>query len=212
MSDTATTTVKTPAQAKKEADALARQAEKDQVDAQVAEDQAVLDQAKARQKTAIEAKAKADADLVAALDAIADAQLAEAAAAAENDPATIEEAQAESAKLAFAAIKAHAEADTAAKNKLKADEAVVAAHEKLLDSTVKQASLKPVTDESPWHYCLETGHATDLKHHTRFFQSDDAGCPVCPSCRRQVSAVPADAFGVYPPGILAVHERLTKGV
>lgn len=67
---------------------------------------------------------------------------------------------------------------------------------------------KPVTKSSPWFYCLENSHAPNVIDDERFFQSNDEGCPICPKCDRQVSAVPTSGNGVYPDGILAVAVRL----
>jgi hypothetical protein len=182
--------VKTPAQVKIEADAATRAADKEAADAQVAEDTAVLNDAKAKAKQANDDRLAAEADAEKAIDAAADAP--------------------DDAAKSLAAVTAHNQAIAANQAKASADQAVALARERLAISTAKAEKLAPVSSNSPWHYCLTPGHAPELKHHTRFFQSDDTGCPVCPVCKRQVSAVPADMFGAYPVGILAVAERLAQ--
>jgi hypothetical protein len=63
---------------------------------------------------------------------------------------------------------------------------------------------------SNWQYCLDPKHpgANEVIHVARFFQFDGEGCPVCPACGKQVSAIPAVKDGVYPSGLLAVAARL----
>jgi hypothetical protein len=189
MTDTA---VKTPQQAKIAADAESRAVDKAQADAQVAEDTAVVDAAKAVSKNAHDAKVKADEDAYTAVNAAADST---------GSPE-------EKSVLAMEAIKTHSAAQAATEAVKLADEALVAARDKLALSTAFAAKFSAVSTTSPWFYCLQHTHSGDLKSNLRFFQSDDPGCPVCPQCKVQVSAASVSAFGVYPAGVLAIAERL----
>lgn len=112
------------------------------------------------------------------------------------------------AEAASAAIQAHVDAQLAKSAKADADTKLLEAKQRLAEAVIKAKALEPVTETSPWYYCLETGHAANVIADSRFFQSDDYACPVCPYCKRQVSAIPAVANGVYPSGILAVAARL----
>lgn len=71
---------------------------------------------------------------------------------------------------------------------------------------------------TPNHYCLNTDHHPRLLTEERFFYWDetDPGCPVCPSCNRQVNAqrVGYNAKGQpqIPPGLLALASRIGEPV
>lgn len=82
-------------------------------------------------------------------------------------------------------------------------EAALAAAEEKADA------LEPLGKDAEWHYCLESSHAREVITDDRFFQSDSEKAPICPVCRREVSAVPTTGYGVYPSGILAVAARLS---
>jgi pyruvate/2-oxoglutarate dehydrogenase complex dihydrolipoamide acyltransferase (E2) component len=181
--------VKTPSVAKIEADAKQRATDKAVADAQVAEDSKALQTARSDAKTAAAVQVVAEANALKAIDAAA------------KKPADEE--------LSNAGIKAHLTAVDAAAASEAAVAKVVELEAKLAISIAKADLLKPLAADSPWWYCLETGHAPNVIHDDRFFQSDEDGCPTCPVCKRQVSAVPAANFGVYPSGILAVAARLT---
>jgi hypothetical protein len=211
MTDTATASpaVLTPKQAKIATDAAARKAEKDVADAQVKEDTAVFDAAKAAQKIAFDVKTKADQ---AAFDALAKAS--DITVPPPADPADEAAVTARNAILvantalvtdAVQTQQAAKEAEIALE---KANGDVVRAKDALVASSAIAARLGAVSETSPWHYCLEHTHTGDIKSTSRFFQSDETGCPVCPQCKRQVSAASASGFGVYPPGILTLAERL----
>jgi hypothetical protein len=206
MTDTA---VKTPQQAKIAADAESRAADKARADAQVVEDAAVLDAAKAAATAAHDAKVKAEQAAYDAVNAAADAKAPPAANPADAAAvAAYTAAVAENTVLAQAAIQTHGAAKAAAEVSAKADEALVAARDRWLASVAAADKFKAVSTTSPWYYCLQHTHSGDLKSALRFFQSDDPGCPVCPQCKVQVSAASVSGFGVYPPGIIAVAERL----
>jgi hypothetical protein len=204
--------VQTPKQAKIATDAAARKAEKAAADAQVAEDTAVFEAAKAAQKTAFEVKTKADADAFAALAKASDVAIPPPA-----DPTDTAAVAARNAILVANSIlvsEAVTTQQTAQEAEVvleRANAEVVRAKDALVASTAVAAGLADVSENSPWYYCLEHTHSGDLKSTARFFQSDETGCPVCPQCKRQVSAAPTTGFGVYPPGVLAIHERLTGG-
>ena len=66
------------------------------------------------------------------------------------------------------------------------------------------------TTDTYWWYCLEARHpgANEVISDARFFESKEEGCPTCPKCGRQVTAVPAENKGIYPSSLLALAERL----
>jgi hypothetical protein len=204
--------VKTPKQAKIEADAKAREADKAAADAQVAEDQAAYDIAKTEFQAAHDAQVKADAEAFDALNKAAD--IVEPPPADPTDEKAVEAhtaAVVANAELVSAAVKTAAAAKEAALETEKKSKVLVAAKDKLVASQAAAAALQPINEKTPWYYCLEHGHSAELKSLARFFQSADVGCPVCPTEKRQVTAAAVDGFGVYPPGILAISERLIGG-
>lgn len=48
-----------------------------------------------------------------------------------------------------------------------------------------------------WYFCLDQAHNASLDDPVRLFQHDSAGCPVCPTCEKQVNAVVTEK-GVVP--------------
>jgi hypothetical protein len=71
--------------------------------------------------------------------------------------------------------------------------------------------------QTPTYYCLENSHDPRLLTEARMFYFDvNAGCPVCPVCRRQVSAqlVGYSAKGEpqIPPNLMALAERIGERV
>jgi len=60
---------------------------------------------------------------------------------------------------------------------------------------------------APLYYCLSNDHSWFPKDETRFFGYEGGGCPTCPTCGKQVTAVPVNALGEYP----AVVSNLTGG-
>jgi len=212
MTDTAVAPVQTPKQAKVASDAASRAADKAAADAQVAEDQAAFDAAKAAQATAHDVAVKAEADAFAALSAASDIQVPPAADPTDDAAVAARNAiLASNGNLVSEAVRLDQAAKDAQAALDKANAAVVAAKDKLVASSFIAAGLTATNENSPWYYCLEHTHTGDIKSSSRFFQSDETGCPVCPQCKRQVSAAQADGFGIYPPGILAVADRLAGG-
>jgi hypothetical protein len=208
----ATPAVQTPKQSKIAADAKAREADKAAADAQVAEDQAAYDQAKKDLQAAHDAQVKAEAEAFDALTKAAD--VVEPPPADPTDEAAITARTATvvaNTEIVGLAIKTDAAAKAAQVEVDKAAKVFAVAKERLAASLAAAAALHPINEKTPWYYCLESAHSIDFKSLDRFFQFDGPGCPVCPAEKRQVSAAVADGFGVYPPGVLAISERLTGG-
>jgi hypothetical protein len=71
--------------------------------------------------------------------------------------------------------------------------------------------------QTPTYYCLENSHDPRLLTEARMFYFDvNAGCPVCPTCNRQVSA---QLVGYNPKGepqipanLMALAERIGERV
>lgn len=65
-----------------------------------------------------------------------------------------------------------------------------------------------------WHYCLEENHPGVPNYQSepldvaRIFATDtNDGAPVCPSCNREVSAVPCEGPDIPPASIITQSER-----
>ena len=65
----------------------------------------------------------------------------------------------------------------------------------------------PLASAVPLYYCMSNDHSWYPKDESRFFGYEGEGCPTCPQCNKQVTAVPVNALGEYP----AVVSNLTGG-
>lgn len=180
---------KSTSTAKADADATLRAEDKKNADTNVADLTKQLSAVNAELKAAQAEQTKADAALA----------KAEAKASANPDDGV-------AANEAFAAYNAAVDAAGAVG---KATVKVVEVETALAEAKAAAEALKPIGKDAQWYYCLESSHAKEVIDDERFFQSDSERCPTCPVCRREVSAVLASGYGIYPSGILSVAARLS---